>query len=1271
MKPQSLDIFQKIHALRGRLLNHGGNFRGVNLDDLNALERVLLQTPEPAPPYPSNSASREKAHEFFEPLIFKTQIQKESQNTLLHLLLETYAKEVKIPKEPKRVPIPPSSSPRLTQPIPKQATFMERLWEHFQEEISTNWFLFLGAAMVFASGLFYSLASWSSFGEIQQFLLSFTGLGVLALSELGLRQGLGLKHSPRVFGLVFLFLLPMTLQMHFSLGWAYFLSTLVSSAAVLNFYRGHYLPKAGIALLPLLLYFFFPACLSFIPESLNLFYELGSALCFLFLQSFWKKQTVEESTGLFQGLTCFAFAVSYLPILDPLNLAWILTLWMLQWLLEEQEKAYLSFLYGAGFLLIAFCFSFEAWGHLYSAGVVFTLVLDRFNVMDSNRWRSALTLALGTTLGCLTPLMVSLFKMQPQAWHLLLVAPLVYFFQVSSLKRWKLEGYSHLIAGTWLILLSVVWSSPSHLCLHSLLAGFAVLVTRKNKPNLFIDLELGVIASFIVLPWLPPSIAHWSIASFWFALSFIQWGRFSGTAKIRLSAFFLFWGYLVFLLGVRELISYPQLLFFGSLSYSGVGAQVFPWLPLIGFLLLGYGLCLKEAHSFALWMSLFFMESGVSFVLLSLSQPLGFELPFLFCQFPIFLLVHPHVLDYLGSFFQTHSRSKNAEAGLKLLLAFFFLLAIPGLLHNVVYILPSLFLFWIYRMGTLFWISFFLCVTTLISGPESWLSGDLNLHWGSGFSALLFLFLHRLSDRNDKTLWGGCRSTLKVDFRVFLIGSIAISCIAWLVSAKGAIPPESQTTLAYLGSMTALILISAKTVKLPFLSIFTLPLWVGLLMHGATAKLGPDLSFALVLGYYALLMGLGSPRSPFRLKRPLVDCSLVILCLGFLRFFNVLPLYQSFFLALSASIAYILDPKTRYALHLLALMVLSLSLRLIDFSPWPILALSLAISGWVLGLKERVLLWHWMGAYLLFWIPCFAVEGLELGLVLCFFCLAIHQLISAQFLSNPRSVYLAALFFGFDYGLLRQFQMVQPGEYSSYGLVGLALLLGFLANRLSLDFAVYRLPFLHLSKLLPFLVIFKESLESGSPWVYLVSGFCYEFLEDDSKLSYTRLLGLVCYNLACFAFFSPGSHLLEALTICSGFSVLWYAKTLEPVLERPKLQVLKVFGNFLFYAGVLYDFVYQAEIRYLFYLWVLCIIGGWLALFFKARLQLFSALIVFLFSLGFFLIRQLILQINVGIVGIGGLGLCLIILGALIEKNREKLQVFISKFQAKFLSWQD
>ncbi len=1269
MKPQGLALFQKIHALRGRLLNHGGDLRTIKLQDLNALEKALLDYKGLDSLKSSDFQTAKKAGEFLQERLSETGLNKDSQTILLDLLLEFFPKEPPQGHIASKPPIPPSSSPRLATPIPtpSEPSFMERLWKHFQEEVSSNWFLFLGAAMVFAAGIFYTLSSWENFKPMQQFLFSFSGLGLLAASEVGLRKGLNLRRSPRVFGLVFLFLLPLVLHLHFSLGWSFFLPTWLCSALILNLYRGSYLPKPRVALIPLHLYFLLPLLLFSTPKDLGFLFELGSALGFLFLQKFWKNQSQAESTGIYQGLTCFTFSVAYLPFLDGLTLAWVLSLFTLQWLFNEGKKIHLGFLYGAGFLLLALCLSFEAWVHLYSAGWAFVLVLDRFNLLDSHKFRSNLTLALGTALGCLTSLFVSVFAVEPQSWHLLVLVPLIFLFQITSLKRWKLQGHSYVILATWLVLIPVFSKYSLQFCLHSIFAALALLILRSRERSFREDLELGLISSFAILPWIPTPLGQWVVALFWLFLSVWSPGSLRKLAKIRLSAFFLSWGALVFLFKAQSLALSPQFIFLNSFNHSRGIIEVFPWLQLLGFFLLSYILVLRETHIYAFWVSFLLVEFGLSLALLSLPQPLGIELPFLLVQIPVFVLFHPHLIQQLRTLASSDAQDLDGGDGLRIILALVFIFSLPGLFHSIAYLLPCLLLFWIYRMGAFFWISFSLCLTLLISGPG--FTGEVNLYWSSALCSLFFWGLHHLNLRFNANLFRRCRADLEVDFRAFFIGTLLVSSIAWLVPIENGLTQGVPLNLGYLGSMTALILLAAHSLRLSFLSYFLIPIWMGVLIHPGFRDI--DFSFYLVLGFYALLIGLGGSRSPLKLGRSLWHCSLAVLSLGFLRTFTLLPPYQGFILALSASAVYFFKSDFRYALHLLACMVVLLSLTLMSFAFWAVFALVLGIAGWVCRLKERELLWKWTGTYFLIWAPFYFVERSESGLILTILCLAIHQFISAKFFSRTLAVYFAALLFGMDYGLARLLGMIHPGEYSSYGLIALALLLGFLASRLPISLTIYRLPFNRLSKILPLVVMVKESLESGSPWVYLVSGLCYEFLEDSSKLSYTRLLGLICYNLACFAFFSPGDHLLEALSICSGFSVLWYARTLESVLERKQLQGLKLLGNFLFYAGMFYDFVYQSQTSSLFYLWGLCIIGGWLALIFKARLQLFFALMVFLFSLGFFLIRQLILQVSVGIVGIGALGFCLIVLGTLIEKNREKIQVLLGKLQENFASWKD
>ena len=103
----------------------------------------------------------------------------------------------------------------------------------------------------------------------------------------------------------------------------------------------------------------------------------------------------------------------------------------------------------------------------------------------------------------------------------------------------------------------------------------------------------------------------------------------------------------------------------------------------------------------------------------------------------------------------------------------------------------------------------------------------------------------------------------------------------------------------------------------------------------------------------------------------------------------------------------------------------------------------------------------------------------------------------------------------------------------------------------------------------------------------------------------------------------------------------------------------------------MFDFVNQISLRYLIFCWVLCGLGGWLALILRARLQLLFAASVFVLTLMGFVIKQLILEVSTGIPLIAGIGFLLVFIAIFLEKFKDTWKAVASQIKSKLKDWKD
>ena len=368
---------------------------------------------------------------------------------------------------------------------------------------------------------------------------------------------------------------------------------------------------------------------------------------------------------------------------------------------------------------------------------------------------------------------------------------------------------------------------------------------------------------------------------------------------------------------------------------------------------------------------------------------------------------------------------------------------------------------------------------------------------------------------------------------------------------------------------------------------------------------------------------------------------------------------------------YILHEKDRLLLDLSFLTLGVIVAQSLNFFYWHIVFLCVGLGVLRWAKINRIYIWKSSCVGMIVVSAFYINNGLFFPLIVGFGCLSIFYLIHARVVLVSGHVYVGFLFLGLQYFLAKDLGYINSSGYSSFALVVLSIGLEYLSRRLPPWFEIYVEPLGVMARLLPIVAVIKEWNEGSNPLIFLLSGLVYEFLQTSASLSYTRLLGLICYNLCVYTLTGTGEMFLELMSASIGFSILWYAKALEKQVRVDVLQILKLTGNFMFYFGAVWRFVSVLEVKALLILWILCTVGGWLAIYFKARLQLFSTILVFISSVLFFILKLVLQQISTGILGLAGLGAFLLIVGIFLEKNRERLKEYTKSLKQQFREWSD
>jgi|GEM_PF-1850284 hypothetical protein len=1304
MKIHLFNGLKRVHELRERCLRNGGQYKGIDLETLHQLEKILLDQL----PRISASGSTDKEREEIGQLLQENLSAYGHQPPVFSHILEVLYPEPGSRIPPAQtppaeailphsgVPIPPVSSPRLKEEAQKEpdksSGVLEKVWETFRDELSVNWFLFLGAFLLFGAGIFYTLFWWQQFQSLEQFMLTLCGLLLVASMEWGLRKGMNLIQSPRIFAGILCFSFPMVLSVHLALDPLYFFITLGGSLFLLEPLRRHYAPDFK-RLLPayLLLCLLFPLT-SLVTYKFQSLLLIGSGSLFIWLIFLLQKGVQRLPWTLFLSLSWTLFC-AYLPVLDPVSSGGILYLFILARVLfpRLENSAHLSFIYGAYGLNLAVCLVAGSHALLYASSLFLVYAIHRANRFDTHPLRSLLGLGLGSILWFLLPSFLELLSIQPSIQQRLFVLPFLIWFQIFWCRRWGVEGISQILVFTWFLLLGV-FDYQEGLRVHCAIFAAGLFLVRQKDRRPLIDLEIGLILARGCFRELSPGFAFETLTGIFLCLACLPFARnrsWNPMSRLALVLCFLgsmkaFWHFI----SIGPSIDW--LFWFSAFPGRQIVLPEHLVLKLVIFTITSFLLIVLERRYLAQFLHFFVLETTALIILQWLRPEFGFEFGFLFAQVFILIWMHPCWIRKFSGIRPGESTLVDSIQSYLVLLVF--VGSLPGLLLSSVYALPSLLLAKAYHRAQIFYASLGLFLLSLLGLREDLvLSSSL-----SKISTLPAMFNHPESilasfRSGGIPLWiccvisalfllGASKNTwtrflvktpfwLPGDLRIPAIGFACLALPFWLFHLSS---PGLNVAILSLMMLLGLIGAFMLILDLELAGLLLIPVWLGFLWHGPLDGDGRLVEVVISLLLFLILSSrFFATDSSWKLLSLAGFLSLFVVTTEAIVNFVQQNLQIQWILALLVLGAYLYSLRIRAVWGTGLIMLCGILINTIQFSYW---GPFLLIAGTVLlltSLGDRRWLWEGLGSLILISIPLYLISGDTGDALLSLGCLSGFFFMHARVKGWGNLVYLSAALFAMDYFFLKHLGFIQPSGYSSLVLLGLALGLEYLSRRLPESFDVYRHPFEILARILPLISVFKEFSESSNPWIFLAAGLVYEFLQDTSTLSYSRLLGLACYNLALYTLAGNHDLFLELITASMGFSILWYARCIESKVDKSRLQGLKVVGNFLFYSGALYELVFRTQSEHLFFLWGLCILGGWLAIYLQARLQLFSTLLVFFFSVIFFVIRQVLLQVSTGILGIAILGAILLVIGVILEKNKQVLLSWIQKWKARFRTWKD
>ncbi|MCO4783193.1 MAG: hypothetical protein KC646_12785 [Candidatus Cloacimonetes bacterium] len=1279
MKIYIFESLKLINKLRQRLSNEKDLSTNLTEKDLNGLEEHLLSKLKGLEDHSDAFLS------FFRDALQDSGLDPMASEDIQDLLNMTEAVIEEVPNELQNAPTPTetevkssiAASPivdEMPKPIektvispsinPVKIGFFDKFWAHFKDELSVNWFLFLGAFLVFGAGIVYSLMNWTSFSPIVQFVYSLSGLFFFVLMEFLLRKYLFLKKSPKVFCYLFFLGSPLVLFIQSKLGLLYFsIALIVIALSVLNISKLYSLENKQTSFLVLLLSLIYPivyassVCTDFIISIVIPLLSIGYLLSKPY-------EEIEEQEGLnkyFRSLASYYFFVIHFSLLSPVVFTWLMFVFSADYLSRPKiQLQRAGFFYSFFFLFALAAIATEQNIFLLSGSILFLINLSKMQIHSPHWLRGWMIVLLSQILVYFVP--PQMFFMNYKSSMGVFIA--VCFIELvggAALARflklnYRIEVFA--IISVCFYLLSIGFKSS--LLIVPVFSLLAVLLFNFKRSLNFIESLIFYlyISSILVLDF--KFISFIELNTVLAFVAFVAFYNFK-IKKLNISALFVL--ALVYLIIAQLSILgeiYPRLsdsLYLKVLIFNSV---IF-WLLLKSkyhVVTLPLYLLEKQLMAFSLgW--LYFKGENFLFSL-ALSQVI------------IFLLAHPKTLSLIKSKVNTNTiLLASYERFLRKSLSIVCLVFVAIFWVQFTCLIPLLLLAFIYQLGALSVLMFslvfvfglnsltlvsmdflalFLTCFYLITAEFKLSKYTVYLKdwvvvftYVAYFFSLCFVQSNSIGFKANNDFLTLFNSGYLYNFGTYWL----LFLVVFYFLAKKKYHPFLLLYLCCAGGLfLSPVLMNIVGVPLFILSMVSMIIVLEILglqivekhsyslfMTGLLAFVMFNLGFSFTnAGYnpydlYGALLLIVPIFSYLRTKETCFLDSFYLLLLIYSLFHSFFP-YYVIGLALFCWAAHILkirDAKHHMTWCSLLQVVIVISLVLLDKAP------------------------------------------LVLGLHFCI--LATHVFIASYFYKIHFLVDLSFIFYGLIYLFLKDHGIVGGSVYSSYALLVLGVVLDLLTRVNSLHF--FRAPFHRISRVLPLLVMFKESQSSQSPFVFLVSGGVYEWFQDTSKLSYTRLLGLLSFNLACFAFVEAYELGWEIFSSFLGFSVLWYAKSVQKYCSKEIMVLLKVTGSFLFYSGFLYEFVMVGTVYHLLFLWFACMMGGLLAIYFEGRIQLYMSTLVFVFSVGFFVIRQIIFQINMGLPAMMGLGLILMIIGVLLEKNKSFFVDRLSSLSKRFEKWSD
>jgi len=1159
--------------------------------------------------------------------------------------------------------------PKPVKVAPQEPGILEVAWHYFRDELTINWFLFLGAFMVFSAGLFYTLVWWKDFDPVQQYLVTLAALGFSAGMQVLLEKGMKLQKSPRIFAGMYALFLPMILLIHARIDLLYFAVTYaltfpLTARSLSRYYsldRKTFYSLQGVML--------------FIPVSLMINTLAGAAAVFFYLLILaavylWIRSRLLEQSRTLVFFFAWSFAVFHFPFLEFLTMLWVAYVFCIGAAGPKASGAKSSgFLYGSYAMIFLASLASSNPQFAYVASVLLTFRLHQWTEDDQDKARSHFTTLYGSAVLLALPIVVNEFGVQVSSAHWLLIQFIVGAYVAFFTKRYDLRASGFLLFVYWITCSSLHFSEPVFWFLHAIsFAGPLFWLQFRYRPKELSSWEVlfgGIITSFSSLKFLSWCDCRLLLVSALclgagVALS-SRMERFN--SFLRLSSFWLIAGTFVWVFRSGH---HLNRIYFEVFDYSlhlgwFKNGNELIWYYGLWSLVLALLLHLVEHERYS-GANVLMVSGLVGIVYSGIWFPNSVVLAWLAFRVPFLLLLKESVqlnLSKLGLERDSMSdRQREAASGL---LTLHLILAVFGVPLSPLYLLPSIVLFFLFREGSGFWIAFLFAGFSLsaypIEGTEYLVYGSLPIL--AFFLGMSFLFSALISiSKSDFFLLKGLPA--------FELITLLLGIYYWtLLDNSNVVLP-----LIFFVVFLAKILWQGYARSNGF--VFYLLLVVNLaLLYTSKEVLSMEISIGLVL-LQALVYFKLSLDHVFRAGKPMLfQVAQILLAFEFSRsliFENVEVLYLS---SLVPLLFFVFVRRVPALIHFGGAL---LTISLIAHEIFPFLGIVLVLAMIVYekmhwsGFEK---LWIWTGVWTLAHALGAFADGSQIASLLSLLALGTYFLRSAYVFQKEQAVYAGMLAIGFLVLFLKAWGYIGDSGVSSYVLLGVALALNWLTRVCQGRYLVYERPFLQASELIPFILVLKEWIGNGSPVVLLFTGFYFEWLHRGEKLSYKRLMALLCYNVSLFVFVGESDFVLELMSVCSGVSVLWYANTIEEDVSRENLQVLKVLGNGLFYAGSVFNFVQFASFQSLLILWAFAFVGGWISLMLQARIQLFSALLIFCGSLIFFIIRQLLMKLTVGIPLIAGLGLLLIFIGVVFEMNREGLFRMLESWRSRLDKWRD